>query len=79
MNALFERTSSLWVRYSSYEWKKAEDGKLYLTPTKDAQPGIYDPLRDAQQLVVDVLNIGRMCTAWSRKKWARQACASMLE
>ena len=61
MNALFERTSSLWVRYSSYEWKKAEDGKLYLTPTKDAQPGIYDPLRDAQQLVVDALNIGRMC------------------
>ena len=61
MNALFERTSSLWVRYSSYEWKKAEDSKLYLTPTKDAQPGIYDPLRDAQQLVVDALNIGRMC------------------
>ena len=51
MNSLFERTSSQWVRYDSYEWKKAEDGKLYLTPTKDAQPGIYDPLRDAQQLV----------------------------
>ena len=61
MNTLFERTSSSWVRYSSYEWKDAEDGKLYLTPTKDAQPGIYDPLRDAQQLVLDALNIGRMC------------------
>ena len=61
MNTLFERTSSSWVRYSSYEWKKAEDGKLYLTPTRDAQPGIYDPLRDAQQLVLDALNIGRMC------------------
>ena len=60
MNTLFERTSSSWVRYSSYEWKKAEDGKLYLTPTRDAQPGIYDPLRDAQQLVLDALNIGRM-------------------
>ena len=61
MNTLFERTSSSWVRYSSYEWKEAEDGKLYLMPTKDAQPGIYDPLRDAQQLVLDALNIGRMC------------------
>ena len=61
MNTLFERTSSSWVRYSSYEWKEAEDGKLYLTPTRDAQPGIYDPLRDAQQLVLDALNIGRMC------------------
>ncbi len=53
MNTLFERTSSSWVRYSGYEWKEAEDGKLYLTPTRDAQPGIYDPLRDAQQLVLE--------------------------
>ena len=61
MNTLFERTSSLWVRYSSYEWKETEDGVLYLTPAKDAQPEVYDPLRDAQQLVVGALNIGRMC------------------
>ena len=61
MNALFEHTSSQWVRYSNYEWKKAEDGNLYLTPMKDAQPQIYDPLRNAEQLVVDALNIGRMC------------------
>ena len=61
MNALFEHTSSQWVRYDRYEWKKAEDGNLYLTPMKDAQPQIYDPLRNAQQLVVDALKIGRMC------------------
>ena len=61
MNSLFERTSSQWVRYDSYEWKKAEDGNLYLTPVKDAQPKIYDPLQNSQQLVVDALNIGRMC------------------
>ena len=32
MNTLFERASSSWVRYSSYEWKEAEDSleKLYI-------------------------------------------------
>ena len=44
MKNLFERTSSNWVRYSEYEWRAAEDGTLYLTPTKTAQPSIYDPL-----------------------------------
>lgn len=48
MKNLFERTSSTWVRYSEYEWKKAEDGILYLTPTEMAQPSIYDPLTEYQ-------------------------------
>ena len=61
MRNLFERTSSHWVRYSEYEWRAAEDGTLYLTPAKNAKPEIYDPLRDAQQLVLDALNIGRLC------------------
>ena len=60
MKNLFDRTSSNWVRYSEYEWKEAKDGKLYLTPTKTAQPSIYDPIRDYQQLVLDAVNIGLM-------------------
>ena len=60
MKNLFERTSSNWVRYSEYEWSAAEDGTLYLTPTKTAQPGIYDPLAEYQQIVLDAINIGRM-------------------
>ena len=60
MKNLFERTSSNWVRYSEYEWRAAEDGTLYLTPTKAAQPGIYDPLAEYQQIVLDAINIGRM-------------------
>lgn len=60
MKHLFERTSSNWVRYSEYEWKAAEDGTLYLTPTKTAQPSIYDPLAEYQQIVLAVINIGRM-------------------
>ena len=46
MKNLFERTSSNWVRYSEYEWKAAEDGTLFLTPTATAQPSIYDPLSE---------------------------------
>ena len=60
MKHLFERTSSNWVRYSEYEWKAAEDGTLYLTPTKTAQPSIYDPLAEYQRIVLDAINIGRM-------------------
>ena len=61
MNSFFERTSSSWVRYSDYEWKKADNGTLYLTPTATAKPDIYDPLKDGEALVLDALNIGRMC------------------
>ena len=43
---------------------------------KDAQPQIYGPLRNAEQLVVDALNIGRMCM--SRKPDA-EIQASILE
>ena len=60
MNNLFESTSSQWVRYSEYEWKAAADGTLYLTPTKAAQPGIYDPLAEYRQIVLDAIDIGRM-------------------
>ena len=47
-------------RQENYEWKEADDGTLYLTPTKTAQPEIYDPLKSYQGIVIDALNIGRM-------------------
>ncbi len=59
MKNLFERTSSNWVRYSEYEWRAAEDGTPYLTPTKTAQLSIYDPLAEYQKIVLDAINIGR--------------------
>ena len=61
MKKPLEHTSSSWVRYDHYEWKKGADGHLYLTPTKTARPAIYDPLKDAQDLVLDALSIGRLC------------------
>lgn len=60
MKNLFERTSSNWVRYSEYVWKEAADRTLYLTPSENAKPSIYDPLGEYQQIVLDAINIGRM-------------------
>jgi hypothetical protein len=61
MNNLFQKTSSQWVKYSEYEYRRAEDGTLYLTPTPKAEPVIYDPLPDAEPMVLDMLNVGRLC------------------
>ena len=60
MSFQFERSNSTWVRYSEYEWKQTENGKLYLTARSNAQPTIYDPLKEYQQLVLDALHIGRL-------------------
>ena len=60
MKRFFEQASAQWVRYSDYEWKKDGNGILYLTPAAEAKPIIYDPLADAESLVLDALNIGRM-------------------
>lgn len=61
MNSLFQRTSSHWVRYSEYEYRRGEDGALYLTPAPKAKPSVYDPLKNADTIVVDMLNVGMLC------------------
>ena len=57
----FDYTSANWVKYSQYEWKKATDGTLYLTPTEKAEPWSYDPLQNAETLVLDALDIALLC------------------
>ena len=42
---------------------------VYLTPTKTAQPGIYDPLSEYQRLILDAIDIGRL---ESQKKLRRR-------
>lgn len=73
MNNLFERTSASWVRYDDYEWKEGKDGTLYLTPAAKAKPDIFDPLKDAETLVLDALNIGRMCMSKKPDEEIRKA------
>ncbi|MBQ8935188.1 MAG: hypothetical protein IJ049_02120 [Oscillospiraceae bacterium] len=65
MKNLFKHTSSTWVRYSSYEYRKSED-ILYITPTSDSSPILYDPLEDYESLVLNALNLGRLATKSDR-------------
>ena len=58
MKNLFERASSYWVRYDRYELKEGKNGLLYVTPAADAQPDVYNPLENPEQLVLDALNVG---------------------
>ena len=59
MKNLFEHTSSLWARYSDYEIKKNEDGTEYIVPKQDAEIKLYSPMKDAEQLVLDTVNLGK--------------------
>ena len=61
MNQLFEHLSSSQVRYSDYEWRIAADGHEYLLPTADAKPKPHDPLQEADQLLLDAMDIGLQC------------------
>ena len=60
MKQLFERTSSCWVRYDKYVIRKDAKGVKYITAAPDARPQIIDPLEDAQTMVLDALNAGRL-------------------
>ena len=55
---LFQRTSSYWVKYSEYVIREARDGNRYVRPSPKARAIVYDPLKDAEALVVDALNVG---------------------
>ena len=48
------------MRYSEYEYNQGDDGHLYLTPTPTVKPAVYDPMKEADALVVDALNVGRL-------------------
>lgn len=63
---LLERTRSAWVKYDKYIWKKSSAGLTYLTAADDAMPSITDPMKDFDRIVVDAVNIGRMCMGEER-------------
>ena len=60
MRNFFEHTSASWVHYSDYEWKNTKDGQLYLLPTKDAKPNPYDPMKEAEGIVLAAMDIGML-------------------
>ena len=71
MKNLFEHTSSPWIRYSSYEYRTAEDGTLYIVVSKDAKPEMYNPMKDAESHLYWMLSISvcRSCTKRRKMNW----------
>ena len=78
MHQLFQRASSHWARYDVYELKKAKDGMQYVTPAPKATPIIYDPLEDAEALVIDMLNIGMLSMNRAKEEAVREAVLSFV-
>ncbi len=58
MKNLFEHISAPWIRYSSYEYKTDNDSNLCITIARDAKPEMYHPLLEAEQLVINAINVG---------------------
>ena len=55
---LFEHTSAGWAKYSDYEWRTAADGQEYLMPAAKAEADVYNPMAQADELIVEAVNIG---------------------
>ena len=73
MQNIFEHASSFWVQYSRYELKTAKDGKRYVMAAPTAEPKVYDPLKDSENLVVDALNVGMLCMGRKSEEVIEQA------
>ena len=76
MTNLFQRASSHWVKYSEYELTKTADGMRYIKPAPKAKPVVYDPLKDADAMVVDALNVGLL---QMRNAGDKELSAALLE
>ena len=61
MMNLFKKNSSHWARYDKYEWKKDDRGRLYITPAEKSKPELYNPLKDAEGMVLHAINTGVIC------------------
>ena len=76
MRNFFEHSKSNWVKYSEYELKE-KDGILYIKPTDDAMPNIYNIIGNKEDIVVDALNVGLLCMSKYKEKEAEQQAAVM--
>lgn len=74
MRNFFEHSKSNWVKYSEYELKE-KDGILYIKPTDDAMPNIYNIIEKKEDIVVDALNVGLLCMSKDKEKEAEQQAA----
>jgi hypothetical protein len=68
MISIFDDTGFIWVRYDEYELKLAESGQRYITPAQNSKLTPYDPMKNAEEMVIDALNAGAVCIKREREK-----------
>jgi hypothetical protein len=56
---IFQRTSSYWVRYDEYIIQ-GDRGSHFVTPSPKAKPKVYNPLNNAEKMIIDALNVGML-------------------
>ena len=61
MKRFFENSKSFWVKYSDYAIREDDNGIRYLRAAEGAVPEPYDPTDGFENIVVDALNVGRIC------------------
>lgn len=61
MNNIFKNAGSYWVKYDRYEWKEANTGTLFLTPAKNSELKLYNPMENYREMILDALNVGMLC------------------
>ena len=61
MNNIFKNADSYWVKYDNYEWKSDNEGVLFLTPAKNAELKLYNPMENCKEMILDALNVGMSC------------------
>ena len=61
MRDMFGQATARWVRYNDYSCVKDKYGELYVVPTMKSKSIIYDPLENAEDMVINALNIGLWC------------------
>lgn len=47
-----------WIKYSDYQFKENDAGDLYIVPTEQASFSMYNPFDVAEDLFIDLINIG---------------------
>ena len=60
--------SSEWINFSNYELKETDKGEVYICPTKDATINIYKAFNVMNEMLPEILNIGRLIGEEASKK-----------
>ncbi len=70
---VFNSGSASWVRYGEYVYRYGKDGKLYIKAEQESKPSIYNPLAEAEAMVTDAVDVGRLCMNNAGEKQLQEA------